>query len=76
MEPTLPHKKKAQPRPCPFCSNDQPVFWELPGVYWIQCTSCDATTTMEKSRSIALRQWNFIKYKKVSHHKKIGIIAE
>ena len=60
-------KKKTRLKPCPVCGNGKPVLWELPEVYWIQCTSCGTTTEMENNKFTALSKWNQLKYKKVKN---------
>ncbi len=63
MKTSMKPKVKTKPRPCPHCKKPNPIFWELPGVYWIQCSECNTTTTMEDDRYRVLKLWNAGKIK-------------
>lgn len=64
MEKILISLKVSKPDACPVCGNESPVFWKLPGVYWVQCSECDVATTMEEDPDVALKKWALVKYRK------------
>lgn len=62
METILIRHKSMKLAPCRVCGNEDSVFWKLPGAYWIQCTKCEAETSIEEDPDSALRKWRFVKY--------------
>ncbi len=44
-------------KPCPFCGGEPQVFRAF-NETWLQCTRCSASSSMEQTDELALKQWD------------------
>lgn len=45
-------------KPCPFCRSRAELFHTINMAWWVQCSTCKATTSKYSSKIKAIAAWN------------------